>query len=265
MTSIKRKPLVAGNWKMNGTFEEANELLVGISDQYTESADEGINCDVLVCPPFVYLETSSRILSDTPILLGAQNVCTELKGAYTGEISACMLKDLTCNYALVGHSERRSLYNESDTTVGHKFDAAAKSGLSPVLCVGETLDQRASGKAHDVIKRQIDAVIDIAGVNSFAHAVVAYEPVWAIGTGKTATPQQAQDIHAYIREMIAQRSVKIADEIRILYGGSVKPKNAAELFSMQDIDGGLIGGASLKAEDFIAIINAAAESYNSET
>lgn len=264
MTLTKRKPLVAGNWKMNGTFEEANQLLVSIADQLAEHADEELNTDVLVCPPYVYLEASSRILSDTPVLLGAQDVCTELKGAYTGEISACMLKDLTCNYVLVGHSERRSIYNESDTTVGHKYDAAAKSGLSPILCVGETLDERASGKANDVIKRQLDAVIDIAGINSFAHGVIAYEPVWAIGTGKTASPQQAQDIHAYIREMIALRSGKIADEIRILYGGSVKPANAADLFSMQDIDGGLIGGASLKADDFIAIVNAAAESYTAK-
>lgn len=261
MTPIKRKPLVAGNWKMNGTFEDANHLLVGIAEQLSESDNEQ-NSDVLVCPPYVYLETCSRIISDTPVFLGAQDVCTELKGAYTGEISAAMLKDLACNFVIVGHSERRSIYAESDTTIGHKFDAAAKSGLNPILCLGESLDERVSGKANKVIKRQLDAVIDIAGINSFAHAVIAYEPVWAIGTGKTATPQQAQDIHAYIREMIAQRSGKIADGIRILYGGSVKPTNADELFAMQDIDGGLIGGASLKADDFVAIVNAAANSYS---
>jgi len=262
MTSNLRKPLVAGNWKMNGSFEDTNELLIGIADNLIEHSESELNTEILICPPYVYLETASRLLSDTQMILGSQNVCTELKGAYTGEISSSMLKDLTCTYSIVGHSERRNIYGESDTTVGHKFDAAAKCGLNPILCLGESLEERLDNKAISVIKRQLDAVVDIAGVNAFAHAVIAYEPVWAIGTGKTATPQQAQDIHKNIREMIAQRSGKIADEIRILYGGSVKPNNAAEIFSMPDIDGGLIGGASLNADDFTAIIKAAEQSLS---
>jgi len=265
MTQINRKPLVAGNWKMNGSFEDTNELLVSVADKQLELAEHEFETEILVCPPYVYLEAASRLLSDTSINLGAQDVCTELRGAYTGEISASMLKDLTCTYTIVGHSERRSIYGETDTTIGHKFDAAAKCGLSPILCLGESLQERLDGKALDVIKRQLDAVVDIAGVNGFAHAVIAYEPVWAIGTGKTATPQQAQDIHKNIREMIAQRSGKIAEGIRILYGGSVKPNNALELFSMPDIDGGLIGGASLKADDFMAIIEAAEKSLESDS
>jgi len=170
-----------------------------------------------------------------------------------------MLKDLTCSYVIVGHSERRQLFSETDTTVGKKFKAAAEAGLKPILCVGETLEEREAGKAVDVIKRQIDAVMDIACEKCFENAVIAYEPVWAIGTGKTATPEQAQEIHHEIREMIAARSGKIAEKLRILYGGSVKPANATEIFAMPDIDGGLIGGAALKAVDFLAIIESASK------
>jgi len=256
-----RTPLIAGNWKMNGSFEDTNILLASIEDGLELRAEDAEKSkrkiDVLVCPPLVYLETAARAIDDSDIALGAQNLNAESHGAFTGEISAHMLKDLTCSYVIVGHSERRQLFGETDTMVGKKFKAAAQAGLKPILCVGETLEEREEGKAIDVIKRQIDAVMDIACEKCFDNAVIAYEPVWAIGTGKTASPQQAQDIHAEIRQMIAARSGKIADKLRILYGGSVKPANAAEIFAMQDIDGGLIGGASLKAEDFLAIINAA--------
>lgn len=260
-----RKPLIAGNWKMNASFESTNELLGDILHElqpgvetmaYDVNAPEVI-AEILVCPPFVYLESAARMIEDSSLALGAQNVSSEDSGAFTGEISACMLKDLTCTYVIVGHSERRQLFGESDTFVGRKFKAAADIGLKPILCVGETLEERTDGRTIKVIQRQIDAVVDIAGINAFSQAVIAYEPVWAIGTGKTATPLQAQDIHSKIRQMLAERSVKIADEIRILYGGSVKPANAEEIFAMSDIDGGLIGGAALKAEDFVAIIKAA--------
>ncbi|NNC97045.1 MAG: triose-phosphate isomerase [Gammaproteobacteria bacterium] len=262
-----RKPLVAGNWKMNGSFELTNALIGSIIDQInSEDNDESgnddaiaePNVDILVCPPYVYLETAARALENTPLKLGAQNVSSESPGAFTGEICAFMLKDLTCSYVIVGHSERRNLYAETDTIVGRKFKAAAEAGLNPILCIGESLDERAAGNAISVIKRQLDAVIDIAGINAFAKAVIAYEPVWAIGTGKTASPRQAQDIHQEIRQMLAERSGKIADDIRILYGGSVKPGNAEEIFAMPDIDGGLIGGAALNAADFVKIIESAA-------
>lgn len=262
-----RRPLVAGNWKMNSSFESSNELLGEILHLIQPGQDTmgfnvnelELNADVetLVCPPFVYLESVARALEGSSLALGAQNVSAEAKGAHTGEISAFMLKDLTCEYVIVGHSERRQLYAEADTVVGRKFKAAAEIGLKPILCVGETLEERNAGKAEKVIQRQIDAVADIAGINAFAQAVIAYEPVWAIGTGKTATPLQAQDIHSKIRQMLAARSDKIAQQIRIIYGGSVKPANAREIFAMQDIDGGLIGGASLVADDFIDIIRSA--------
>ena len=256
-----RTPLIAGNWKMNGSFEDTNVLLASIEDGLDLRAEDSSSAehkiDVLVCPPYVYLETAARAIEGSDILLGAQNVSAENSGAFTGEICSHMLKDLTCSYVIVGHSERRQLFGETDTMVGKKFKAAAEAGLKPILCVGESLEEREAGKAIDVIKRQIDAVMDIACEKCFENAVIAYEPVWAIGTGQTATPELAQEIHAQIRQMIAARSGKIADKIRILYGGSVKPANAADIFAMQDIDGGLIGGASLKAEDFLAIINAA--------
>ena len=260
-----RIPLVAGNWKMNASFESTAELLDHILHGLQPGMDTmtlnpilpEVRAEVLVCPPFVYLETAARAVGDSSIELGAQNMSSEKEGAFTGEISAHMLKDMTCTYVILGHSERRQLFSEKDTMIGRKFKAAAEAGLKPILCVGETLEERTAGNALSVIKRQIDAVVDIAGIEAFAHAVIAYEPVWAIGTGKTASPQQAQDIHSNIRGMIAERSGKIADELRILYGGSVKPANAKEIFAMPDIDGGLIGGAALKSSDFLAIINAA--------
>lgn len=210
-----------------------------------------------VCVPFPYLAQAQSVLTGTPLAWGAQNLSQHTQGAYTGEVSAAMLQDFGCRYVLVGHSERRALYGESDTLVAEKFAAALAGGLRPVLCVGETLAQREAGQTVAVVAGQIDAVLQRAGVAAMAAAVVAYEPVWAIGTGRTATSEQAQEVHAAIRAQIARADKKIADGLQILYGGSVKPTNAAELFGMPDIDGGLIGGASLVAADFLAICKAA--------
>jgi triosephosphate isomerase (TIM) len=211
-----------------------------------------------VCPPFVYVQEVGRMLRDAPIGLGAQDVCAEGLGAFTGEISATMLRDVGCEYVIVGHSERRLLYRESDQLVARKFAAACHSkSLIPILCVGEQLAERDSGRTHEVVARQLDAVLELCGAESLDQGLVAYEPVWAIGTGRNATPEQAQQVHAFIRERIAARDARIAAATRILYGGSVKAGNAAELFSMPDVDGGLIGGASLKADEFLSILAAA--------
>lgn len=248
-----RQPLVAGNWKMNGTRESAQLLIKGIINGMA-----GVTrAEVVVCPPFVYLELAGAALQGTQIPLGAQNVSKEDLGAFTGEIAAPMLKDVGCQYVIVGHSERRTLYGEGDQLVAEKYARARKEGLTPILCVGELLEEREAEITEEVVARQLDAVIDLAGVASLAESVVAYEPVWAIGTGRTATPQQAQDVHAFIRQRIAAQSKEAAEQVRILYGGSVNAKNAAELFRMPDIDGGLIGGASLKAADFLTICQAA--------
>jgi triosephosphate isomerase len=249
-----RRPLVAGNWKMHGTRAE-NARLVDVLVQASDAA----GAEALVCPPSVYLWEIGRQLKGTPIGLGAQDVCAEAgPGAFTGEVSAAMLKDVGCAYAIVGHSERRALYREDDALVARKFVAAQAQGLVPILCVGETLDERETGTTREVVARQLDAVLAVAGVAAFAKAVVAYEPVWAIGTGKNATPEQAQDVHAFVRQRIASRDATIASALRVLYGGSVKAANAAELFAMPDVDGGLVGGASLKAEEFVRICAAAA-------
>ena len=218
----------------------------------------GLGVAVAVCVPFPYLAQAQSLLDGTTVAWGAQNLNEQAQGAFTGEVSAAMLQDFGCRYVLVGHSERRSLYGESDRLVAEKFAAALSSGLHPVLCVGETLEQRDGGKTLEVVSAQIDAVLSRVGVAAFSGAVVAYEPVWAIGTGRTATSAQAEEVHAAIRARIAQADTKIADGLQILYGGSVKPGNAAELFAMPDIDGGLIGGASLVAADFLAICAAAA-------
>jgi triosephosphate isomerase len=248
-----RQPLVAGNWKMNGTREGAAALL----EEIAQAVDGSIAAEVLVCPPFVFIPDAQRALRDSLVALGGQNVCAEESGAYTGEVSAGMLAEFCCSHVIVGHSERRTLYGETDVQVARKFMAALRAGLVPVLCLGETLDERNAGDTHKVIERQLRAVLDVAGVEAFAKAVVAYEPVWAIGTGKTASPEQAQDVHAFIRDRVAGEDATIADSLRIIYGGSVKASNAAELFRMADIDGGLIGGASLDAEAFLNICRAA--------
>lgn len=239
---------------MNGSREQNAALLRALVEQ-VEVSDKAT---MLVCPPGVYIPEVCREIKGSGILLGAQNCSTEVSGAYTGEVSAEMLNDVGCRYVIVGHSERRALYGETDSVVARKFLAAQKAGLIPVLCVGETLEEREQGVTNDVIRRQLSTVLDLAGVEAFARAVVAYEPVWAIGTGKTASPEQAQEIHAFIRGLIGERDATIADSIQLLYGGSMKASNAAQLLGMPDVDGGLVGGASLQADEFIKIFEAAA-------
>jgi triosephosphate isomerase len=213
--------------------------------------------EVLVCPPFVYLWETGRLLKDSDVQLGCQSISAEAQGAFTGEVSAAMVRDVGCRYAIVGHSERRHLFGESDALVARKFVAAQAHQLVPVFCVGETLDERESSRTNDVVARQIDAVLSVTGVRAFARAIIAYEPVWAIGTGRNASPEQAQEVHSMIRTKLAALDGMIAETVRILYGGSVKASNARELFSMPDIDGGLVGGASLKADEFAQICAAA--------
>ena len=248
-----RQKLVAGNWKMFGSLKSNLSLLHDVA-----AGVSGLRgTSVAVCVPFPYLAQAQSVLTGTAVSWGAQNLNEQVQGAFTGEVSASMLQDFACRYVLVGHSERRAIYGESDTLVAEKFAAALASGLSPVLCVGETLAQREAGKTVEVVAAQIDAVLKRVGVAAFFGAVVAYEPVWAIGTGRTASAEQAQEVHAAIRAQIAAADAQVAEGLQILYGGSVKPGNAEELFAMADIDGGLIGGASLVAADFLAICRAA--------
>jgi len=248
-----RRPMVAGNWKMHGSRGENARLV----EELIGGLPPAASADCVVCPPFVYLQEVGRMLRDSPIALGAQDTCAEPQGAFTGEISAGMLKDIGCKYVIVGHSERRLIFRESDQLVARKFAAAHAKALIPILCVGEQLADREANRTEEVIARQLDVVLELCGPDVLGQGVVAYEPVWAIGTGRNATPQQAQDAHAFIRARIAARDARIAAETRILYGGSVKAGNAAELFAMPDVDGGLVGGASLKADEFLAIIAAA--------
>ena len=247
-----RKKFVAGNWKMHGSFQKNAVLLDSLKAQ---SAD--LACDVAVCVPYPYLAQVQALLEGSKIALGAQNLSEHATGAFTGEVSAAMLGEFACRYVLVGHSERRTIYGESDAVVAEKFAAALSNGLVPVLCVGEKLDEREGGLTDQVVSRQLAAVLGRVGVAAFAKAVVAYEPVWAIGTGMTASPAQAQDVHRAIRAQVAALDAGVANGLQILYGGSVKPQNAKELFSQADIDGGLIGGAALVADDFLAICRAA--------
>jgi triosephosphate isomerase len=248
-----RQPLVAGNWKMHGSRAENARHIQAIAKAFRVTH---VAC--AVCPPYVYLAQVGELLraADLPIALGAQDVSAELKGAFTGEISVAMLQDLQCQYVIVGHSERRQAEGEDDHLVARKFEAA-RTRMIPILCVGERLAERNAGEQLVVIGRQLDAVLERCGAPGFGGAVIAYEPRWAIGTGMTASPEQAQEVHAFIRGHLARQDAKIADEVRILYGGSVNAGNAAQLFAMPDVDGGLIGGASLKAEEFLAILAAA--------
>ena len=246
--------LVAGNWKMNGSNAANAELVDGIIAGMPQSDA----VELLICPPFPYLGAIAAKLSGTGVALGAQNVSQHEAGAYTGETASSMLIDVGCKYVLVGHSERRAIMGESSEMVAAKFQAAQDAGLVPVLCVGETQAERESKQTEAVVDEQLNAVIEGSGVEALQNAVIAYEPVWAIGTGLTATPEQAQDVHRHIRDVVAGRNQDVADAVRILYGGSVKGDNAAGLFSKPDIDGGLIGGASLKSADFLAIAEAAA-------
>ena len=247
-----RNKLIAGNWKMNLTGDQVDALVNALSKKNLSASVE-----VLLLPAFPYLGQAKALLPGSKLKLGGQNLCAQLPGAYTGEVAAEMLRDVGCEYVLVGHSERRALFTESDQLVAEKFARAQTCGLVPILCVGETLPERESGQTFNVIKRQLDAVIAHCGIARFENAVIAYEPVWAIGTGRTATPEQAQEVHAYLRSQIATHSAKLAGLIQILYGGSVKGANAKELLTMADIDGALVGGASLKAADFQEIIAAA--------
>ena len=249
-----REFLIAGNWKMNASSAGSTELVAGIIAGLP--AGEGFS--VLVCPPYPYLAAVAEQARGSAVLVGAQNVSEHEKGAFTGEVAPSMLKDIGCDFVIVGHSERRALYGETSAQVAAKFVAAQAAGVTPILCVGETLEEREAGTTEAVIDEQLDAVLDAAGIDALAAAVIAYEPVWAIGTGMTATPEQAQDVHRHIRSRLEAQNEAVAGGMRILYGGSMKGENAAGLLAQPDIDGGLIGGASLKAADFLAIASAAA-------
>jgi triosephosphate isomerase len=247
-----RKPIVAGNWKMHRTVGEAAEL-AGEVDRALAAVEE---VDVVICPPFTALEAVRRRIADGRLRLGAQNVHWQTEGAFTGEISAVMLSDLDCGYVIVGHSERRTHFGETDRMINRKVRAVVSAGMRPILCVGETQEQRDDGSTQEVVREQVSRGVD--GVEeALADAVIAYEPVWAIGTGRTATAEQAQEVHAFIREQLRAIAGEVAEATRIQYGGSVKPENAREIFSRPDVDGGLIGGASLDAASFVTIVQAA--------
>ena len=249
-----REILVAGNWKMNTSTKASDELVAGI----VAGVPAGSGFQLLVCPPFPYLASVAAKVAGSAVKLGAQNVSEHDAGAYTGEVAPSMLRDVGCEFVIVGHSERRAMYGESSADVAAKFQSAQAAGLTPILCVGETLTEREQGSTEAVVDAQLGAVIEAAGIAAFGAAVIAYEPVWAIGTGMTATPEQAQEVHRHIRGQLAAKDSAVAAGVQILYGGSMKGDNAAGLLAMPDIDGGLIGGASLKASDFLAIAAAAA-------
>ena len=248
-----RKTLVAGNWKMNGTQAMTAELCQGIVNGL--SALE--NVEVLVCPPSILISTAAQALSGSDVAVGGQDLDVNAGGAFTGQTSAAMLLDAGCSHVIVGHSERRQFYGDTDALVAEKTQVALDAGLVPIVCLGESQEERESGVTEQVVATQLQAVLDRVGIAAFAGIVIAYEPVWAIGTGLTATPEQAQEVHAFIRKMLADQDQGVAEQCRVLYGGSMKPDNAAELISKPDIDGGLIGGASLAAKDFLGICSAA--------
>lgn len=243
-----RIPIIAGNWKMHGTQAMVSELLGALKHGIGNSDA----AEMAVFPPYIFLAQVQQMLTGSPITWGAQNLASESGGAFTGEVAGNMLKEFGCKYVLIGHSERRALYGETDAVIAKKFQLALQCGLKPVLCVGETLEERQSGQTQAVVSRQLAAVLDL-GVENLQDAVLAYEPVWAIGTGLTATPEQAQEVHMALRQQVAKHSPSVAENLRILYGGSVKAANAKALFSMPDIDGGLVGGASLDAKEFLQI------------
>jgi triosephosphate isomerase len=251
-----RKPFVAGNWKMNTNSQTSVELVKRIACGSVETAGQDVT--VAVCPPYVYLQAVAKALSSSNIAVGAQDMYFESDGAFTGEISAAMLKDVGCSYCICGHSERRHIMGESDELINKKVTAAIAGGLLPILCVGELIEEREASQTNEVVTRQVKKGLAGLSAEKLRAVTIAYEPVWAIGTGLTATPEQAQEVHDFIRKLLGQMyNKKLAGEIRILYGGSVKPDNAADLMSQKDIDGSLVGGASLKADDFLAIIQAA--------
>ena len=249
-----RKKVIAGNWKMNNDLNESQDLVSKIIN----GLGNDTKCDVIVCPPFTSLNEVSSLVKNTPVKLGAQNLYFEESGAFTGEISATMLKSVGCEYVIIGHSERRTIFGELDDVINKKIQRALKQNLKPIFCVGELLEQREDGTTMEVVKNQIlNGLKDITPAQ-LSEIIIAYEPVWAIGTGKTATPEQAQEVHAAIRELIVENfSEDVADNLVIQYGGSVKPDNAGELLSKKDIDGALVGGACLKADSFLGIIAAA--------
>ncbi len=254
-----RKPLVAGNWKMNGSRESVSALIDGLTTGLTQFAKDGLvnDIEVAVFPSAVFVQQVENALSSTNVAWGLQNICTAESGAYTGEASVAMAKDFGCKLVLVGHSERRAIYGETDADVATKVERAGLAGLVPVLCVGESLEERQEGRTDEVVARQIKAVLKNSAPESLTELVIAYEPVWAIGTGLTATPEQAQEAHAAIRGLLAEHDADMAARTRILYGGSVKGSNAAEIFAGADVDGGLVGGASLDVQDFLTICRAA--------
>lgn len=247
-----RRAFVAGNWKMNGLLATGRELLVSLVAQVVTQ-----DVDVVVCPPYPYLAAAADVLDGSSIRLGAQDVHPSVSGAFTGSVSGAMLRDVGCGYVIVGHSERRQFDSESDELVARKAEAALREGLVPIVCVGETGAEREAGFAHDVVERQFAPLVSRLGADALAGCVLAYEPVWAIGTGCTATPAQAQEMHLFLRTLLGDVGASVARSVRIVYGGSVNAGNAAALFAEADIDGALVGGASLKAQDFAAICNAA--------
>lgn len=250
-----RSKVIAGNWKMNNDLKESEKLIVELRDLLK---NEKVKCDVIICPPFTSLSEASKFLEGSSIKLGAQNMYFEESGAYTGEISASMLKSVGCEYVILGHSERRTIFGETDEMINKKIKKALSAGLKPIFCVGELLEEREQGVTKEVVKRQVSAGLKDIPVEQMKNIIIAYEPVWAIGTGKTATPAQAQEVHKYIRDIVEiHYSLEAALNIVIQYGGSVKPDNAKELLSQPDIDGALVGGACLKADSFMGIIKGA--------
>ncbi|MCF8304590.1 MAG: triose-phosphate isomerase [Bacteroidales bacterium] len=250
----ERQKIVAGNWKMNKTFQEAQDLLFDIADQLDERGKGDVN--VIVCPPALYAELATDLAAENDFAVGVQNINDHESGAYTGEISAPMLASMGVEYAIIGHSERREYYKEADEFLARKVRVALEHDIVPIFCCGEVLEQRDAGKQNEVVKEQLEKALFNLEKEDFGKLVIAYEPVWAIGTGRTATPEQAQEMHAYIRKLISEKyDEEVAESTSILYGGSCKPSNAKGLFSQKDIDGGLIGGASLKADDFVELIH----------
>lgn len=243
-----RRNIVIGNWKMKINQQSAQKLVDKIMTNIPD-----VEAELVVCPPYLYIPTISQRLAGSQIGLGAQNVATHPEGAYTGEIAAPMLKEFNCKYALVGHSERRANYADTDATVAMRFGQAIDANIIPILAIGELLEEREQGITFDIVARQLNAVIDFTHIHNFQSAIIAYEPVWAIGTGLTATAEQAQEVHLFIRQLLADKNQQIAENIQIIYGGSVKPQNAPALFSMPDIDGALVGGDSLNADSFLKI------------
>jgi len=254
-----RSPFVAGNWKLNGSRSSVSALATDIASASVTSS----NIDVVVCPVSLHIPEVAQAIAGSQVKLGAQNACAAEAGAFTGEVSSTMLAEYGCEFVIVGHSERRTLFSETDTQCAERHAAVLQAGLTSIFCIGESLQERESDQTFNVVERQLNALVEVAGASAFENTVVAYEPVWAIGTGKTATPDQAQAVHAHIRQYIAGHNADVADKVQILYGGSVNAGNATDLFANADIDGGLIGGAALKSEDFLAICDAANRSQQS--